>query len=98
MLIVAFLIMASLVLFIYYKVTILRTKDELSQKYINAKARICLGGFIFFYGINQYIAVPTKIILFVSLIFLVLGGYQIYDGFKEAKHYRNEWKRLNPVK
>lgn len=96
MLIFAFLIVISIVMYIYYKVSILKTKDELTQKYMNAKARIFLGSFVFFFGINQYIAYQTKLILFISIVFFILGGMQMIDGYKEAKHYRNEWKRLNP--
>ncbi|MEI3614922.1 YtpI family protein [Pseudogracilibacillus sp. SO30301A] len=96
MFIFAMLIMISIVLYIYYKVAILKTKDKLSQKYINAKSRIFLGTFVIFFGINQYIAYQTKLILFISIVFLFLGVIQAIDGFKEAKHYRNEWKRLNP--
>lgn len=96
MLIVAILILISIVFYIYYKVSILKEKDSLTQRYINAKSRICLGGFVFFFGINQYLAIPTKLVLFISIVFLILGAYQMFDGFKEAKHYRNEWKRLHP--
>ncbi len=96
MFIFAILIMISIVLYVYYKVAILKTKDKLSQKYINAKSRIFLGTFLIFFGINQYIAYQTKIVLFISIVFLILGSMQMIDGFKEAKHYRNEWKRLNP--
>ncbi len=92
----AFMIAASIVMYIYYKVSILRIKDELTQKYTNAKARIFLGSFILFFGINQYLAYQTKIILFISLVFAILGSIQIVSGFKEANHYRNEWKRLYP--
>lgn len=94
MLVVAILIMISIVLYIYYKVSILRTKDQLSQVYFNAKARICLGSFILFFGVNQYLTYGTKISLFIGIIFLLLGALQINRGFKEAKHYRKEWKRL----
>jgi len=96
MFIFALLIMVSIVLYIYYKVAILKTKDKLSQKYINAKSRIFLGTFLIFFGINQYIAYQTRFVLFISIVFLALGALQSIDGFKEAKHYRNEWKRLNP--
>lgn len=88
--------MISIVLYIYYKVAILKTKDKLTQKYFNGKARIFLGTFLIFFGINQYIAYQTRIILFISIVFILLGILQSIDGFKEAKHYRNEWKRLNP--
>lgn len=89
------IIVISVVLYIYYKVAILKTKDKLTQVYYNARARFFLGSFIFFFGINQYIAYQTKFILFISIIFLILGGMQMMYGFREAKHYRNEWKRLN---
>lgn len=94
MFLVAILIMISIVLYIYYKVSILKTKDQLSQVYFNAKARICLGSFIFFFAINQYLLYGTKISLFIGFIFLFFGIIQMNRGFKEAKHYRKEWKRL----
>lgn len=94
MLVVAILIMISIVLYIYYKVSILRTKDQLSQVYFNAKARICLGSFILFFGVNQYLQYGTRLSLFIGILFLFFGGLHINRGFKEAKHYRKEWKRL----
>lgn len=96
MLIFVFIIIISIVMFIYYKVSILRTKDRLTQEYMNAMARFFLGTFIVSFGINQYIAYQTQFILFISLVFLFLGGFQIYHGYKAARHYRNEWKRLHP--
>lgn len=96
MLIFAFIIIISIVMYIYYKVAILKTKDSLTQKYMNAKSRIFLGSFLVFFGINQYLAYQTKIILLISLVFVILGAIQMFDGYKEAKHYRNEWKRLHP--
>lgn len=95
MLIFAIIIIISIVLYIYYKVAILRTKDELTQVYFNAKARFFLGSFIFSFGVNQYIAYQTRFILFISIIFVLLGSLQMVYGFREAKHYRSEWKRLN---
>lgn len=95
MLIFAIIIVISIVMYIYYKVAILRTKDELTQVYFNAKARFFLGSFITSFGINQYIAIQTKFVLFISIVFILLGGLQIVYGYREARHYRNEWKRLN---
>lgn len=96
MIIFPILIMISIVLYIYYKVAILRSKDELTQVYFNAKSRVCLGSFILLFGVNQYLFYESKLALFIGIIFLVLGGLQINYGLKEAKHYRNEWQRLNP--
>src|SRR5699024_12646158 len=70
MFIFALFILISIVMYIYYKVAILKTKDKLSQKYINAKSRIFLGTFLIFFGINQYIAYQTRFVLFISIVFL----------------------------
>ncbi|WP_010651145.1 YtpI family protein [Oceanobacillus massiliensis] len=96
MVIFPIIIVVSAVLYIYYKVAILKSNDELTQKYFNGKARLCLGTFLLFFGINQYLFYKTQLSLFIGILFLILGGLQAYRGFKEAKHYRNEWRRLNP--
>lgn len=83
-------------MYIYYKVAILKTKDTLVQKYQNAKARIFLGIFLISFAINQYLAAQMKVILIISIIFIFLGVLQLIDGYKQAKHYRNEWRRLHP--
>ncbi len=90
-------IVLSAVMYIYYKVAILKTKDGLTQRYFNAKSRICLGLFIFTFGINQYIFYQTKLSLYIGILFIILGVMQLIRGIKETKHYRNEWKRLNPA-
>ncbi|WP_156291453.1 YtpI family protein [Oceanobacillus salinisoli] len=96
MIIFPILIVLSLVFYVYYKVAILKSKDGLTQRYFNARSKICLGSFVLFFGINQYLFYLTQISLFIGIIFILLGGYQIYDGFKQTRHYRSEWKRLNP--
>lgn len=90
-------IMISIVLYIYYKVAILRSKEPLTQVYFNSKARICLGAFILITGVYQYTIYQTKLSLFIGFVFLILGGLQANRGFKEAKHYRSEWRRLHPT-
>lgn len=89
-------IIFSIVMYVYYKVAILRSKDELTQVYFNAKSRICLGSFILFFGINQYIFYQSRFALFIAAIFLFLGILQIVRGYREAVHYKKEWRRLNP--
>lgn len=95
MFIFAVFMIVSIVLFIYYKVAILKEKEKLVQVYLNAKSKVCLGTFILFFGINQYISYQTRLSLFIGLIFVVLGFAQALRGFKEAKHYKSEWKRLH---
>ncbi|MFC3040106.1 YtpI family protein [Virgibacillus xinjiangensis] len=95
MVIFPIIIVVSIVLYIYYKVAILKTKDGLEQAYYNARSRICLGTFILAFAINQYVFYQTRISLFIGIVFLVLGGMQFWRGWKEVGHYRKEWKRIN---
>jgi len=94
MFIFAVFILLSAVLYLYYKVQILRTRDALSQVYFNSKARLCLGSLVFFFGVNQYVFYQTRMSLFIGILFLIIGGALAVRGFKETKHYKNEWKRL----
>lgn len=90
------IIVLSVVLYIYYKVAILKTKDNLKKSYFNAKSRICLGGLVLVYGINQYLFYGTRFSLFIGVVFVILGVMQFNLGVKETKHYRSEWRRLYP--
>lgn len=96
MIIFPILIILSITFFIYYKVSILKTKDELTQLYFNARSRMCLGTFVSASGINQYIFYQSKLALFIGIIFLILGIMQIVRGYNEAKHYQKEYRRLYP--
>ncbi|MFC2948646.1 YtpI family protein [Virgibacillus sediminis] len=95
MVIFPIIIVVSIVLYIYYKVAILKTKDRLEQAYFNARSRICLGAFIIAFALNQYVFYQTRISLFIGIIFLLFGGLHFSRGWKEVGHYKKEWKRLN---
>lgn len=95
MVIFPIIVVISAVLYIYYKVAILKSKDGLTQAYFNAKARICLGTFMLFFGVNAYVNFQDRLSLFVAIVFFIFGIMQIGTGYKRAKHYRKEWQRLN---
>lgn len=76
---------------------IARTPDPLTKEYLNSKGKVFLGGFIFFWGINQYLLYQTQLSLFIGIVLLILGVFQVRHGIKAAKHYRNEFqKRQSP--
>ncbi|MFD1362251.1 YtpI family protein [Lentibacillus salinarum] len=95
MIIFPIIIVLSLVFWVYYKVAILKSDDGLTQAYFNAKSRVCLGSFIFFFAINQYIFYQTKLALLIGVVLLLFGVIHVYTGMKEVGHYRREWQRLN---
>lgn len=73
---------------------VVKTKDPLSQEYLNSKAKMWLGIFIFFFGINQYLLYETRLSLFIGIVFLILGVMQFRLGFKASKHYQSEYQKL----
>ncbi|MCP3025447.1 YtpI family protein [Halobacillus sp. A5] len=88
------IILLSFVLYIYYKVMVVKTKDPLSQEYLNSKAKMALGVFVFFFGINQYLLYETRLSLFIGIVFLILGVMQVRLGLKASRHYQQEYDRL----
>lgn len=92
MIIFPIIILLSLVLYVYYKVAIIRSNDILKQLYLNSKGKIFLGSFILFFGINQYLYYETRIALYIAIVFILMGGAQIMYGIKNARHYHSEIK------
>ncbi|UFT98022.1 YtpI family protein [Radiobacillus kanasensis] len=94
MVIFPIIIVLSFVLYIYYKVAIIRTNEPLFQHYYQSKSKICLGIFVFFFGINQYLFYETRLSLFIGILFLVIGGLQAWDGIKRTRFYREQAQSL----
>ncbi|WP_079530514.1 YtpI family protein [Halobacillus hunanensis] len=93
MIIFPIIILISFVLYIYYKVMLVKSRDRLEQSYMNSKAKVFLGIFVFFFGINQYLYYETQLSLFIGILFLVIGGFQFRLGVKMTRHYRNEYRK-----
>lgn len=92
MVIFPMLIVVSITLYIYFKVSILKLGDGLKIHYTNAKARIALGSFVFFFGINQYATFQSKLSLFIGIVFLIVGGLQLFYGRKLFLFYGKQLK------
>src|SRR5699024_11328029 len=88
MFIFALIIIISIVMFIYYKVMILRTSDRLSQVYNNSKAKFFLGTFLISFGINQYLYYQVTWVLIISLIFIFIVSLQVYHVFYVVSIYK----------
>ncbi|QDP40853.1 YtpI family protein [Radiobacillus deserti] len=94
MIIFPIIIVLSFVLYIYYKVAIIRTNEPLFQHYYQSKSKICLGSFVFFFGINQYLFYQTRFSLLIGILFLFIGGLQAWDGIKRTRFYRDQAQHL----
>lgn len=95
MIVFPIVIILSIIIYFYYKFTLLREPDPLTQEIKNAKARIALGIFLSMFGINQYLFYQTQIALFITLVLLFFGIIQGYGGIKRYLHYKNELQKRN---
>lgn len=82
-------IVVSLMFYLYNKTKQLRTPAalEIRQKWYKSKANVCLGIFIFTFGLNQLILFPDWVTYIIGGIFIVLGALVAYDNVKRTKHY-----------
>ncbi|WP_279401778.1 YtpI family protein [Piscibacillus salipiscarius] len=44
---------------------------------------------------NQYYYYQTRLALFITILFLILGIAQIVYGYKLYKHYKGEMDKVN---
>ncbi|WP_066194912.1 YtpI family protein [Gracilibacillus timonensis] len=95
MIVFPIVIILSIIIYVYYKFSLLRESDPLIQEIKNAKARIVLGIFMSMFGINQYLFYQTQIALFITIIFLFFGIVQGYGGIKRYLHYKKELRKRN---
>jgi uncharacterized membrane protein len=81
------LIILSLSFYVYFKVKYFRVKEHMHKKWISAKSSVALGAFITSFGINQWIAIPSKVSMVVGIIFLIVGIGSIRVGIKAYRYY-----------
>ncbi|PJK17388.1 hypothetical protein CQS04_00455 [Chryseomicrobium excrementi] len=93
-------IIISIVWYFYFKTKQFRTDLPIRKKWYAAKSGICLGAFVFLFGLNYLFLFPDTITYIVAAVFLVLGGYMAVHNYKASKHYgkfvQEEWD-LNQV-
>lgn len=80
-------IVLSFVWYFYFKTKQFRTVLPIRKKWYAAKAAVCLGAFLLFFGCNFLIVYPSTITYVVSALFILLGGYFMYHNYKASKHY-----------
>ena len=80
-------IIVSFVWYFYFKTKQLRTTLPIRRKWYTSKASICLGAFIFFFGLNFMLIYQSTLTYVISIIFVLIGGYFMYYHYKAAKHY-----------
>ncbi|MDS9471744.1 YtpI family protein [Sporosarcina pasteurii] len=90
MLFLVFLIIASIVFYLYFKMRQFRTTYMLPirKKLFASMAGAALGLFLITFGLNQILLFNKLVIYIVSAVFIILGSYVLIYNFRAAKHYR----------
>lgn len=81
------LVVVSFSFYIFYKSKYLFSNRPAEKKWISAKSSIALGLFVAFFGINQFFINLSTVSIIVGIVFVILGGYNIWGGIKKYKFY-----------
>ncbi|KAB2338820.1 hypothetical protein F7731_04530 [Cytobacillus depressus] len=81
------LITITLSFYVYYKVKYVRTKKPAERKWISSKSSIALGLFVALFGVNQLFLNGNTTTYIIAGIFILLGAFSIFAGFKAYNYY-----------
>lgn len=81
------IIVISFAFYIFYKIKSFRTRRPMEKKWLAGKSSIALGLFVFLFGINQLFLYATTTTYIVAALFILIGGFSIFGGYKMYKHY-----------
>lgn len=93
MIITASLFIIAITLYIFYKVKAVRIKQSVTEKtWVNAKGSICLGAAILIFGINNFFLNPTTLMMIISVIFIIIGGYYLYQSIMIYRYFSKKMR------
>lgn len=81
------IIVISFAFYLFYKIKSFRTQRPMEKKWLSGKSSIALGLFVFVFGVNQLFLYPTTTTYIVAALFILIGGFSIFGGYKMYKHY-----------
>ncbi|MBK5442927.1 YtpI family protein [Peribacillus butanolivorans] len=81
------LIVLSLGVYFFYKIKSVRTKMPMEKKWISGKSSIALGAFVSLFGVNQLFLFHTTTTYIISAVFIFVGVFSIWGGYKMYKFY-----------
>lgn len=59
----------------------------MEKLWLTAKSNIAIGLFVGFFGINQFFVNQSTVAFIIGSIFVALGGYNIWGGYKAYRYY-----------
>ncbi|MFX3623926.1 MAG: YtpI family protein [Ectobacillus sp.] len=85
--ILAFLIVISLMFYLFYKTKYFRTQRPMEKRWLSGKSGIALGLFVGLFGLNQFFVHDTTLSKIVGTLFLIYGAAIVYNGIRQYKHF-----------
>src|SRR5699024_3550697 len=80
------LLLASLFMFLLFKVRQVRSRRDVQSAHVNSISRIWLGPLILAFGLNTIIQCQTAVSYIIGALFIILGAYNIWH-FNAARKY-----------
>ncbi|WP_170007922.1 YtpI family protein [Bacillus fonticola] len=80
-------IIITLVFALFYFVRAFRTKGPMEKIWTRSKARMALGIFVALFGLNTILVDPITVDWIIGSIFVILGGFSTYSGWKMYQHF-----------
>ncbi len=80
------LLLASLFMFLLFKVRQIRSRRDVQSAHFNSISRIWLGLLILAFGLNTIIQFHTAVSYIIGALFIILGAYNIWH-FNAARKY-----------
>ncbi|WP_409289756.1 YtpI family protein [Peribacillus sp. SCS-37] len=81
------MIVITFAFYVFYKIKYVRTQRPAEKKWIATKSSMALGLFVVLFGINQLFINTGTVTYIVSAVFILLGGINLWAGYKSYKHY-----------
>lgn len=85
--ILVFLIVFSIVFYLYYKVKYVRSRMPMERKLLNGKSSMALGLFVGLFGVNLLFIHQTLATYIVAPLFIIIGFLSAWVGFKTYRHH-----------
>ncbi|HLU22527.1 YtpI family protein [Lederbergia graminis] len=82
-----FVIVLSLSFYVFYKIKYVRSKRPMEKRMLNGKSSLALGIFVAFFGINQLFLYDTTTTYIIAAIFIILGSFSAWVGFRTYRHH-----------
>ncbi|MGJ9382392.1 hypothetical protein CR203_12815 [Salipaludibacillus neizhouensis] len=80
-----FLIISSLLFFVYFKVQQVRSTGPMAKRWYGTKGSITVGIFFISFAINSYLNLLSSVAAVIALLFFVYGIANLYFGLKQHK-------------